>query len=283
MQPQNSSIKATILQNSDSASEAYEVTFNEYGKNYNSNQQEKEYPCGESYTPRSDYAIVIQNDSNYVFYRQRLYNWMLYFCEQMEYTHDIAYTAMNYVDRYLSCVKVSSNDLPTLSYCCFHLASLETDRKNMYTFKHLCHDTGINNEKEVRKYLMKILDVLKFRLNPTTPYDILYTILKYVDATSLFDAYSNELDKLCPNYDLLAFTPYEIVITVVPYFWYCYYHSQHPVLYELAKTVSRLTKKTIFNFICSYPQDMDALFIEIYDHKPTMNGESPFSVTSMYH
>lgn len=147
-----------------------------------------------SYKPNPNYMIDVQHTTLRPEWRYHIVEWLLSYPEEFDLKSDTVFTAMNFMDRYLSKIPSDINMLKMLGMVCIFIASKMNQLKPI----HLCELEqllpGTITEHDLKEMEMKVYDVLDWKLNPITP--------QYLASVFLYDLPQCEQVRLQIYYDV---------------------------------------------------------------------------------
>ena len=178
-----------------------------------------DYPVGTSYMPRCDYATSIQQNREFVGYREEIYEWLLKNSDKLHCPRCAVFRAANYVDRVLSVIRVQPELLEGLSWLCFYLADSIGDLRNRkLSYKSVCDyfsESYRYSSAQVLSFIQHILQILGFRLLTSCPYTYCYHLLETSGHPELFDKAVLLIDSICKKYVCISLSVRTIATAVL--------------------------------------------------------------------
>lgn len=131
----------------------------------------------DKYVITSSYFKCVQNDIK-PHMRATLAAWMLEVAEDQKCEDGVFSLAMNYLDRFLSLVRIKRMQLQLLGSVCLFLASKMKDSKPISAEKLCMYTANSITIREVTSWEQLVIDKLKWDLWAITPHDFLAYILR---------------------------------------------------------------------------------------------------------
>uniref|UniRef100_A0A8D0BER1 Cyclin D3 n=1 Tax=Salvator merianae TaxID=96440 RepID=A0A8D0BER1_SALMN len=158
----------------------------------------------ERYSPRVSYFQCVQKEIQ-PYMRKMLAFWMLEVCEEQRCEEEVFPLAMNYVDRYLSCVPTRKNHLQLLGAVCMLLASKLRETIPLTVQKLCIYTDNSITPREVLDWEFIVLEKLKWDLVSVIANDFLDHILQRL---SLFQHKVDLVKKHAQTFIALCATDY---------------------------------------------------------------------------
>ena len=158
------------------------------------------------YVPDLSYAISVQGLERFIQYREETYRWMLHISADRHFAPDVAYTGMNYFDRYLSKRVIDTVNVELLSWCCLHLASATMSTRMYYlSVKEIFQIVADTYSQEsVLQMVNEVLSVLDFHLLPPTPYSYGVLRLQESNCINLIPRFYSIVTNICIRYQSIG-------------------------------------------------------------------------------
>ncbi|XP_051008801.1 G1/S-specific cyclin-D3 [Acomys russatus] len=170
----------------------------------------------ERYVPRASYFQCVQKEIK-PHMRKMLAYWMLEVCEEQRCEEDVFPLAMNYLDRYLSCVPTRKAQLQLLGTVCLLLASKLRETTPL-TIEKLCIYTDQAVAPwQLREWEVLVLGKLKWDLAAVIAHDFLVFILHRLslpsDRQALVKKHAQTFLALCATDYTFAMYPPSMIAT----------------------------------------------------------------------
>nr|P48961.1 RecName: Full=G1/S-specific cyclin-D3 [Rattus norvegicus]BAA03816.1 cyclin D3 [Rattus norvegicus] len=170
----------------------------------------------ERYVPRGSYFQCVQKEIK-PHMRKMLAYWMLEVCEEQRCEEDVFPLAMNYLDRYLSCVPTRKAQLQLLGTVCLLLASKLRETTPL-TIEKLCIYTDQAMAPwQLREWEVLVLGKLKWDLAAVIAHDFLALILHRLslpsDRQALVKKHAQTFLALCATDYTFAMYPPSMIAT----------------------------------------------------------------------
>ncbi|XP_003404237.1 G1/S-specific cyclin-D3 isoform X1 [Loxodonta africana] len=170
----------------------------------------------ERYLPCVSYFQCVQNEIK-PHMRKMLAYWMLEVCEEQHCEEDVFLLAMNYVDRFLSCVPTRKSQLQLLGSVCMLLASKLRDSKPL-TIEKLCiYSDHAVSHRQMLDWELLVLGRLKWDLAAVIAHDFLVLILHRLslpsDRLALVRKHAQTFLALCATDYAFAMYPPSMIAT----------------------------------------------------------------------
>lgn len=247
------------------------------------------YNLGSSYLPIPTYALTVQNCETFCRYREHTFMWMLGICRDKGSHPSVAYTGMNYFDRYLSRKVIPKDQLELLSWLCIHVASsLYDNRYRHLSFSEICSVISDTYPRDaVKSFLYDLLIQLDFKLNPYSPYLAGGALLERTHNTSLYPNLQSLLNGICMKYDSLTIPPQSITHVCIALAWaFSYPKRELPESLNASNKVTVADVEKIVRLVQElFPMMREACMdvIKLYGSKAQHATASPTSIVTNSH
>merc|ERR1711953_1169674 len=124
-----------------------------------------------------DYFATIQTEIK-PHMRKIVSDWMLEVCEEQRCQPEVFHLAINYMDRFLSEVRITKSQFQLLSCVCLFLASKFKETCPLPAENLVIYTDSSVTVQEITQWELMVLNVLHWDLSSVTPYSILDNILR---------------------------------------------------------------------------------------------------------
>ncbi|KAF5747569.1 putative cyclin d [Tripterygium wilfordii] len=143
-----------------------------------------------SYVPKAGYARQLQSDNDFLSARFRAVHWLIKSCIRMNLPYGIAFSAVNYLDRFMSVNDLCKMEwncqmVKLLSVACLSVASKFTEM-SVPPFREIQME-GLDHSFEtstIQRMELSLLQELGWHMNSTTPYSYVEIMLPTLDIGS---------------------------------------------------------------------------------------------------